>query len=74
LVYFAQSEETAPPVTAVVTRGTVEETVLASGTMKAKQLVSVGARVSGQIETLAVRFGDEVKKGDLVALIDSLDQ
>ena len=72
--YFAQSEDAAPPTTAIVTRGTVEETVLASGTMEAKQLVSVGARVSGQIETLAVALGDEVEKGDLIALIDSQDQ
>lgn len=63
-----------PPTTAAVARGTVEETVLASGTMEAKQLVSVGARMSGQIETLAVALGDTVKKGDLIALIDSQDQ
>ncbi|MDX2483152.1 MAG: efflux RND transporter periplasmic adaptor subunit [Pseudodonghicola sp.] len=73
-LYFARSENTAPPITAVVTRGTVEESVLASGTMEAKQLVSVGARVSGQIETLAVALGDAVKKGDLIAQIDSQDQ
>ncbi|WP_295536834.1 efflux RND transporter periplasmic adaptor subunit [uncultured Thioclava sp.] len=72
--YFARSENVAAPVTAAVTRGSVEETVLASGTMEAKQLVSVGARVSGQIETLAVALGDTVKKGDMIALIDSQDQ
>ncbi len=72
--YFARSENTAPPTTATVTRGTVEESVLASGTMEAKQLVSVGARVSGQIETLAVALGDEVQKGELIAQIDSQDQ
>jgi macrolide-specific efflux system membrane fusion protein len=72
--YFGRSENSAPPVTASVTRGTVEQTVLASGTMEAKQLVSVGARVSGQIETLSVALGDTVKKGDLIALIDSQDQ
>ncbi|PCM46382.1 efflux RND transporter periplasmic adaptor subunit [Marinobacter sp. ANT_B65] len=72
--YFAQNEPEAPPTTALVRLGTVEETVLASGTMEAKQLVSVGARVSGQIETLAVALGDEVEKGDLIALIDSQDQ
>ena len=37
-------------------------------------MVSVGARVSGQIETLAVAPGDEVEKGDLIAQIDSQDQ
>jgi macrolide-specific efflux system membrane fusion protein len=73
-IYFARMENAAPPTTAVVTRGTVEETVLASGTMEAKQLVSVGARVSGQIETLAVALGEEVEKGDLIALIDNQDQ
>ena len=73
-LYLARSEPIAPPSTATVTRGTVAETVLASGTMEAKQLVSVGARVSGQIETLAVALGDTVKKGDLIALIDSQDQ
>lgn len=72
--YFAQNEAEATPTTALVRPGTVEETVLASGTMEAKQLVSVGARVSGQIETLAVALGDEVKKGDLIAQIDSQDQ
>lgn len=72
--YFVRSENAASLTTATVTRGTIEETVLASGTMEARQLVSVGARVSGQIERLAVALGDEVKKGDLVALIDSQDQ
>ncbi len=73
-LYLAPSDNAAPPITAAVTRGTVEETVLASGTMEARQLVSVGARVSGQIEMLAVALGDTVKKGDLIALIDSQDQ
>ena len=71
---MAQNEPEAPPTTALVRLGTVEETVLASGTMEAKQLVSVGARISGQIETLAVALGDEVEKGDLIAKIDSQDQ
>ena len=71
---FARSETAEPATTAAVTRATVDETVLASGTIEAKQLVSVGARVSGQIETLAVALGDEVEKGDLIAQIDSQDQ
>ena len=69
--------ESAPetaPVLARVTQGTVTETVLASGMLEAKQLVSVGARVSGQVETLAVSLGDTVKSGDLIAQIDSQDQ
>ena len=62
------------PATVQVARGTVERTVLASGMIEAASLVSVGARVSGQIETLAVALGDTVKPGDLIAQIESLDQ
>lgn len=62
------------PATIAVTRGTVESTVLASGTVEARTLVSVGARVSGQVEELAVALGDEVGAGDLVAQIDNLEQ
>ncbi|MBY6092074.1 efflux RND transporter periplasmic adaptor subunit [Maritimibacter alkaliphilus] len=66
-----------PPVqltTAPVARGTVEETVLASGIIEAQQLISVGARVSGQVETLAVTLGQQVQEGDLIAQIDNQDQ
>ncbi|PZX12034.1 efflux RND transporter periplasmic adaptor subunit [Celeribacter halophilus] len=62
------------PQTATVTRGTVQETVLASGVIEASQLVSVGARTSGQIEQLVVSLGDEVAAGDLIAQIDDEDQ
>lgn len=70
----AAQEADPTPSTVTVERGTVETTVLATGNIEAAKLVSVGARVSGQIETLAVALGDEVKAGDLIAQIDSLDQ
>lgn len=57
-----------------VARGDVVETVLASGQIEASQLVSVGARVSGRIETLPVKLGQSVREGDLIAQMDSLDQ
>jgi membrane fusion protein, macrolide-specific efflux system len=60
--------------TAEVQRGTVEVTVLAAGTIKAAQLVSVGARVSGQINELAVRLGQDVAAGDVIAQIDREEQ
>ncbi|MFE3837251.1 efflux RND transporter periplasmic adaptor subunit [Pseudogemmobacter sonorensis] len=72
--YFSAVETVAPPVLAQVVRGDVAETVLASGMIEAAQLVSVGARVSGQVETLAVRLGQSVQAGDLIAQIDSQDQ
>ncbi len=62
------------PRTVPVTRGTVEETVLASGTIQASSLVSVGAEVSGRIKSLNVALGDNVKAGDVIAEIDSLNQ
>lgn len=60
--------------TAPVKRGNLESTVLASGTMEAENMVSVGAQVSGQIKSLAVALGETVKAGQLIAEIDSLPQ
>ena len=74
LKVYSSSQDVAPPATARVSRDTVQETVLATGIIEANQLVSVGARVSGQIETLAVKLGQDVLKNDLIAQIDSQDQ
>jgi macrolide-specific efflux system membrane fusion protein len=73
VVFSAPAEEVTPATTPVV-RGSVEETVLASGVIEASSLVSVGAEVSGRIKSLAVALGDHVKAGDLIAEIDSLNQ
>lgn len=70
----ARSAADAEPPTVKVARGNIETSVLASGVIEAKSLVAVGARVSGQVETLAVRLGDRVKSGDLIAQLESLDQ
>lgn len=60
--------------TETVALGTVTRQVVATGKMDAVDLVSVGAQVSGQIEKLHVELGQQVKKGDLVAEIDSVSQ
>lgn len=60
--------------TALVTRGDVEETVLATGTLKPARLVAVGAQVSGRITSVKVLLGQSVKAGDLIAEIDSITQ
>ncbi|MDR1045576.1 MAG: efflux RND transporter periplasmic adaptor subunit [Candidatus Adiutrix sp.] len=57
-----------------VRRGNIVRTVNATGEVAAVQLVNVGAQVSGQIETLAVTLGQQVKKGELIAEIDSTTQ
>ncbi len=71
---FAQPKAATVPNTVSVTRGTIEQTVLASGVLQANLLVSVGAEVSGRIDALHVALGQSVKKGDLIAEIDSLAQ
>ncbi len=70
--YF--DRRTSSAITAPVTRGNVEEAVLASGTFKPVNLVAVGAQVSGRITALHVKLGDAVKKDALVAEIDSTTQ
>jgi macrolide-specific efflux system membrane fusion protein len=61
-------------VTAAVTRGDVEQTVLATGVLEPSKLVSVGAQASGQVKKLYVELGDTVKAGDPIADIDSRNQ
>lgn len=72
--YFAAPRAATVPTTVSVGRGSIEQTVLASGVLEANSLVSVGAEVSGRIEAVHVSLGQEVRKGDLIAEIDSLDQ
>ncbi|OWJ63827.1 efflux transporter periplasmic adaptor subunit [Inquilinus limosus] len=63
-----------PPMSAAATIGDVEESVLATGTLKPARLVAVGAQASGRITALKVALGQKVAKGDLVAEIDSVTQ
>lgn len=73
--YFSQNSKPAPNfATEKVQRGDIENSVLANGMLQASKLVSVGAQVSGQIINLPVSLGQAVKKGDLIAQIDSLTQ
>ncbi|MCA2016411.1 efflux RND transporter periplasmic adaptor subunit [Vibrio tritonius] len=72
--YFSPKEEAPQYATQPVTRHSIEDTVVATGILQASKLVEVGAQVSGQIQNLAVNLGDEIKKGQLVAQIDSLTQ
>lgn len=72
--FLGQPEARTVPTTVAVKRGAVETSVLASGVLEASSLVSVGAEVSGRIEAIHISLGQDVKKGDLIAEIDSLDQ
>ncbi|RQS96618.1 macrolide transporter subunit MacA [Burkholderia contaminans] len=55
---------------APVSRGDLENAVLATGALQAFRQVDVGAQVSGQLKSLKVRLGDKVTKGQWLAEID----
>ena len=57
--------------TAAVVRGDVTRFVNSTGSIRPVRSVSVGSVVSGPIIELNVDFNDEVKKGDILATIDS---
>lgn len=52
----------------------IEDKVVVIGTATASQLVTVGSQASGQIKKIHVQLGDSVKKGQLLAEIDSTTQ
>ena len=56
--------------TAKIERGALQATVSASGAVNPVTQVSVGTQISGQIKDLLVDFNSEVKRGQLLALID----
>mgnify|MGYP001222858215 CR=1 FL=1 len=72
--FLGPTQASTAPDTVRVTRGDIETTVLASGVLQASALVSVGAEVSGSIKAVHVALGQAVKKGDLIAEINSLNQ
>ncbi|MGY4675626.1 efflux RND transporter periplasmic adaptor subunit [Ursidibacter arcticus] len=52
----------------------LKKSVIATGTVRARQRVEVGAQVSGKIEKIYVVLGQQVKAGDVIAEIDSKNQ
>lgn len=72
--YFKPKAEQPQYITSEVIQQDLESTVLATGTLEATKMVSVGAQVSGQVKKMYVQLGDHVKKGQLIAQIDSIRQ
>lgn len=56
--------------TAKIERGTINNTITATGTLEATNTVVVGTQVSGVIEKLYVDYNSVVKKGQLIAELD----
>ncbi len=61
-------------ITEDVQRRDIQRIVNAAGEIRAIELVTVGAQVTGKIEKLYVSVGQQVKKGQLIAQIDSTTQ
>ena len=57
-------------VTEPVGRGEVVSTVTASGRLRARNTIKVGAEVSGQITRVNVDFNSQVRAGQVLAVID----
>ena len=72
--YLKPKDEQPQYITTEVTRGDLEDSVLATGVLEATKMVSVGAQVSGQVKKMYVQLGDQVKQGQLIAQIDSIRQ
>ncbi|MCE1199614.1 MAG: efflux RND transporter periplasmic adaptor subunit [Marinilabiliales bacterium] len=73
--YFAftklkSAEQTYSFETVKIGKGTISNTVTATGTIEAIKTVSVGTQVSGVIEKIYVDFNSVVKKGQLLAQLD----
>ena len=57
--------------TTTVTKGDIRVDVSATGTIQPVNIVSVGTQVSGIIEKVYVDYNDAVKKGDLIAQLET---
>lgn len=60
--------------TVQVSRGDIENSVTALGTLQPRRYVDVGAQASGQIQKIHVEAGDTVKEGQLLVEIDPSTQ
>jgi len=71
--FYKNSQQTQPEDLykfGAVTRGHVEQTVSANGTINPVTLVSVGTQVSGRVSKLYVDFNDKVEKGQVLLELD----
>ncbi len=50
--------------------GTIEDAIQTTGVLQPFTKLEVGAQVSGQIESIRVKLGDQVKAGHIIATID----
>lgn len=70
------TQETKVLETALLAKGSVRATLVATGIIKPEvgAIVKTGSRATGLIKQMYVRVGDRVKQGDLIAEIDDREQ
>ncbi len=73
-VFYFKRQASADPTTYLfvpVTRGDIQATVSATGNLSAVDSVQVGTQVSGIIDALYADFNDHVRKGEIIARLDT---
>lgn len=75
LVYFLflknNNTETNKFIFAEVTRGDLNTTITSTGTLQAVSTVDVGTQVSGKIDKIFVDYNSNVKRGQILAILDT---
>lgn len=69
-LWLGREDAAAKWITAKATRGDIEDTTTALGTLQPLEYVDVGTQVSGQLRRIHVQVGEQVVKGQLLAEID----
>lgn len=70
-IYFWRAQTPATYVTAPVIRSPLTVAVSATGTLQPQDEVDVGAEISGRLDAVNVDFNDRVKKGQVLAVVNT---
>lgn len=65
------AKEEGPYQFAEITKGDLENLVSSTGTLRAVSTVEIGTQVSGTIDRIEVDFNDAVRKGQVLAVLDT---
>ena len=71
--YLWPKPEEKPILTAEVTTGEVKSVISTSGTLEGTDSADLRFKISGKLNNIAVKAGEKVEKGDLIASLDTQD-
>jgi HlyD family secretion protein len=69
--WYASSDKTPIYVTETVKRGTLTQTVEATGKVESAERISLNFKTTGRIATMNVDSGDEVRQGQILATLEA---